>query len=167
VGRGGGVLNLFNHYFFKDSGITLFDTLLIGVLSAVIGVFLTSMLKAVVLFLLSMLKSFWKFTKNCFKVYIPHAVIRFIEWRHYRQNLRAVNINESLYIHIRGREDKGTISRLEKRALDALPEDKKKVYEQLYLGIKNFRLEDLPRPKMPTIGINPQDIFDPTKYLKR
>ncbi|EST12226.1 hypothetical protein [Sporolactobacillus laevolacticus] len=157
-------MNLFDHYLFKDSGITLFDTLLVSILSAVIGVFLTSMLKAVILFLLSTIKALWKFIKRCFKIYIPHAVIRFVEWRRYRQNLRDVNINESLYIHIRGKQDKGTISRLEKKALDAVPEEKKKTYEQLYLGIKNFRLEDLPRP---TIGIGIQDIFDPTKYFKR
>jgi hypothetical protein len=119
-------LNL-EEYFLKSKGITLFDTLLV----AVIAVFIVSLLKQSSIL-------FWKAIVitavrviHFFKKDIPSLITKTKDRKSYKENLKRGEITYFLYAKLMDKKNKGTISKIEKQALERSYDKHHKTYEKI------------------------------------
>ena len=85
------------------------------------------------------LVSIFNFTIKIFTIKIPNFIKKLKKKHHYNQNLKSGDISLMLYVSLTKKNDEGTISKLEKKALNA-NHDK---YQQTYDAFKGLDLKKL------------------------
>lgn len=132
-------------YFFKSEQITLFDTLVV----AVLAVFIVSLLKQTAIITWKVILTICNFIKDIFTKYIPETIEKLRKKRNYNRALKNGEINLFLYSQLVKKYNEGTITRLERKALENAPEKHKIAYEAIAkIDLKKLIEENKAFPKI-------------------